>query len=128
AGVARLATRYDVRYDEGLFAREGYLAGDDERRLTELRDALLDPAARAVIMARGGYGLGRILPFLDPAWLRNRPVPVVGFSDGTTLLAYAARAGVVAVHGPVVTQLGGLPEADALGLMRLLEEPEPGTL
>lgn len=128
AGVERLAARYDVRYDDGLFARQGYLAGDDERRLTELRDALLDPAARAVIMARGGYGLGRILPFLDPEWLRSRPIPLVGFSDGTTLLAYAARAGVIAVHGPVVTQLGGLPEADALGLIRLLEEPNPGPL
>ena len=128
AGVERLAVRYDVRYDEGLFARDGYLAGDDERRLGELREALLDPAAGAVIMARGGYGLGRILPFLDPGWLRARPVPLVGFSDGTTLLAYAARAGVVAVHGPVVTQLGGLPEGDGQGLIRLLEEPNPGTL
>ena len=128
AGVAHLSARYDVRYDEGLFAREGYLAGDDERRLAELRGALTDPATRAVVMARGGYGLGRILPFLDPAWLRQRPVPVVGFSDGTTLLAYAARAGVVAVHGPVVTQLGSLPEADHAGLFRLLEEPSPGTL
>lgn len=128
AGVERLAARYDVRYDEGLFSRQGYLAGDDERRLGELRSALLDPAARAVHMARGGYGLGRILPFLDPEWLRARPVPLVGFSDGTTLLAYAARAGVVAVHGPVVTQLGGLPAGDGLGLIRLLEEPDPGIL
>lgn len=128
AGVERLAARYDIRYDEGLFSRDGYLAGDDERRLTELRAALTDPAARAVIMARGGYGLARILPFLDPEWLRRRPMPVVGFSDGTTLLAYAARAGVIAVHGPVITQLGGLPEADGMGLIRLLEEPNPGTL
>jgi len=128
AGVERLAARYEVRYDEGLFAREGYLAGDDERRLAELRGALTDPAVRAVVMARGGYGLARILPFLDPAWLHERPVPVVGFSDGTTLLAYAARAGVIAVHGPVVTQLGGLPEEDGLGLIRLLEEPGPRML
>jgi muramoyltetrapeptide carboxypeptidase len=79
-------------------------------------------------MARGGYGLARILPFLDPAWLRARPIPIVGFSDGTTLLAYAARAGVVSVHGPVVTQLGSLPPEDHAGLIRLLEEPNPGLL
>jgi muramoyltetrapeptide carboxypeptidase len=128
AGVERLAARYQVRHDEGLFAREGYLAGDDERRLHELRAAFADPEARAIVMARGGYGLGRILPFLDLAWLRERPLPVVGFSDGTALLAYAARAGVVSVHGPVVTQLAALPPEDHAGLFRLLEEPNPGVL
>ncbi len=128
AGAERLAARYQLRYDEALFSREGYLAGSDERRLDELRAALTDPEARAVIMARGGYGLARILPFLDPAWLRARPIPIVGFSDGTTLLAYAARAGVVSVHGPVVTQLGSLPPEDHAGLIRLLEEPNPGLL
>ena len=32
---------------------------------------------------------------------RARRCPLVGFSDGTALLAYAARAGVASVHGPV---------------------------
>ena len=127
-GIERLGARYSIRHDEGLFARDGFLAGPDERRLDELRDALHDPEARAVVMARGGYGLGRLLPFLDPAWLHARPVPLVGFSDGTALLAYAQRAGVVAVHGPVVTQLGGLPDDDQAALFRLLEEPSPGLL
>jgi muramoyltetrapeptide carboxypeptidase len=128
AGLSALKGRYDVRFDEGVFAREGFLAGPDERRLAELHAALADPDARAVLMARGGYGLLRILPFLDPAWLRAAPRPVVGFSDGTALLGYAARAGVVAIHGPVITQLGGLPEDDQRGLVRLLEEPAPGQL
>jgi len=128
AGAEILARRYDVRYDEALFATEGYLAGSDERRLGELTAALADPEARAVIMARGGYGLLRILPFLDPAALRARPRPIVGFSDGTALLAYAARAGVAAVHGPVVTQLSGLPTRDHEALFRLLEEPVPGVV
>jgi muramoyltetrapeptide carboxypeptidase len=128
AGAEILARRYTVRYDEALFSTEGYLAGTDERRLVELVAALADPEACAVVMARGGYGLLRILPFLDPAALRARPRPLVGFSDGTALLAYAARAGVVAVHGPVVTQLGGLPTQDHEALFRLLEQPAPGAV
>ncbi len=129
AGVEILGRRYKLRYDEeALFASEGYLAGSDERRLAELLAALTDPDARAVVMARGGYGLLRILPFLDPAVLRANPRPLVGFSDGTALLAYAARAGVAAVHGPVVTQLAGLPAADHAALFRLLEEPAPGVV
>jgi muramoyltetrapeptide carboxypeptidase len=128
AGAEILGRRYQLRHDDALFSREGYLAGPDERRLAELTAALADPDARAVVLARGGYGLLRILPFLDPAALRARPVPIVGFSDGTALLAHAARAGVAAVHGPVVTQLGNLPASDHAALFRLLEEPAPGVL
>jgi muramoyltetrapeptide carboxypeptidase len=128
AGAAILGRRYSLRHDDALFSREGYLAGSDERRLVELTAALADPEARAVVLARGGYGLLRILPFLDPAALAARPIPIVGFSDGTALLAHAARAGVTAVHGPVVTQLPNLPATDHEALFRLLEDPSPGVL
>lgn len=129
AGVALLRTRYQVRYGDELFAREGFLAGSDERRLAELRSAFADPEARAVVMARGGYGLTRILPFIaDPELFTARPIPVVGFSDGTALLAQVMRAGVLAIHGPVVTQLPSLPEVDHQALFRMLEDPNPGVV
>jgi muramoyltetrapeptide carboxypeptidase len=128
AGAEILGRRYQLRFDEALFSRDGFLAGTDERRLGELRAALADPDARGVVLARGGYGVLRILPLLDPAALRARPLPIVGFSDGTALLAHAARAGVASVHGPVVTQLANLPASDHEALFRLLEEPAPGGL
>ena len=62
AGIEVLRARYDVRHDDGVFAREGYLAGPDERRLAELAAALAEPDTRAIVMARGGYGLLRLLP------------------------------------------------------------------
>jgi muramoyltetrapeptide carboxypeptidase len=128
AGAEILGRRYQLRYDDALFSSDGYLAGSDERRLAELGAALADPEARAVVIARGGYGLLRILPFLDPTALRARALPIVGFSDGTALLAHAARAGVAGVHGPVVTQLATLPAQDHAALFRLLEEPSPGVV
>jgi len=128
AGLEVLKTRYEVRHDEGIFARDGYLAGPDERRLAELQAALAEPGVKAVVMARGGYGLLRILPFLDAGALRASPRALVGFSDGTALLGFAARAGVASVHGPVVTQLGNLPAGDQRSLWRLLEEPAPAAV
>ncbi len=128
AGIEVLRARYDVRHDDGVFAREGYLAGSDERRLAELTAALADPDARAIVMARGGYGLLRLLPFVDPGVLAARPRPIVGFSDGTALLAFAARAGVASIHGPVVTQLGSLPAGDQRALFERLETPGPSLL
>lgn len=128
AGAALLGQRYQLRYDDSLFARDGFLAGSDERRLAELTAALADPDARAVVMARGGYGLLRLLPFLDPTPLLRRPLPIVGFSDGTALLAWAAAAGLGAIHGPVITQLAALPGEDLAHLFRALEDPAPGLL
>jgi muramoyltetrapeptide carboxypeptidase len=124
----KLGARYGLRYDEGLFAREGFLAGSDERRLVELQLAFADHDARAIVLARGGYGLMRILPFLQVEHLRRKPVPIVAFSDGTALLAFAARAGVVSIHGPVVTQLPTLPLDDHDALFALLEDPQPRIL
>jgi muramoyltetrapeptide carboxypeptidase len=76
-------------------------------------------------MARGGYGLLRLLPFIEREALLRRPRPIVGFSDGTALLAAAARAGLASIHGPVVTQLASLGSADQEALTTLLETPGP---
>jgi muramoyltetrapeptide carboxypeptidase len=128
-GEAVLAQRYRLRYDPtALFASDGFLAGSDAARTAALLEALRDPDAKAVFLGRGGHGLLRIVSSLDPALLRDHPKPVVGFSDGTVLLAWAARAGVASIHGPVVTQLGQLPAADHAALFALLESPEPRLL
>jgi len=48
-GVEILRARgYDVRYDDGVFARHRYLADDDERRRRELEAALVEPNVKAV--------------------------------------------------------------------------------
>jgi muramoyltetrapeptide carboxypeptidase len=98
------------------------------RRIVELNAALSDPDARAIVMARGGYGLLRLLPFIDAGALAARPRPIVGFSDGTALLAFAARAGVASIHGPVVTQLGNLSALDQRALFERLETAGPSLL
>ena len=129
AGAAVLSARYQLRYDPTtLFASDGFLAGSDDQRLSSLVEALRDPEARAVFMGRGGYGLLRIASRLDLHLLRSHPKPIVGFSDGTVLLALAAKAGVAAIHGPVVTQLGRLPKEDHAALYSLLESAKPRPL
>jgi muramoyltetrapeptide carboxypeptidase len=127
AGLAILGQRYAIHCDrDGLLTRAGYLAGDDQRRADELNAALSDPEIRAIFMARGGYGLTRILARLDADALRSNPKLVVGFSDGTALLSWAlAAAGVRGVHGPVVGQLGSLEPSDHQALFDLMESSEP---
>jgi muramoyltetrapeptide carboxypeptidase len=105
----RLGLRPRLRDD--VAARAGYLAGDDARRAEEWREAALDPEARAIWCARGGYGAMRILPSIDPRPLLDRPRWVIGFSDVTAIHAVLNRAGLATVHGPVLTQLGRLAPA-----------------
>ncbi len=121
AGLRILAERYHPAFDEGVFARRRYLAGDDGRRLGELASALGDVRVHGVIAARGGYGSLRLLPRLPIAGLA--PKPVVGFSDITALHLALQATGWVTVHGPVVTQLAGQPRAAIDRLFRPLKDP-----
>jgi len=124
-GAAVLSARYQLRYDPAsLFRATGFTAGPDQVRLAEMLAALRDADARAIIMGRGGYGLLRILAGIEPDLLRRAAKPMVGFSDGTLLLAQAARAGLASIHGPVVTQLGRLDQQDHDALFAALEQPD----
>jgi muramoyltetrapeptide carboxypeptidase len=132
AGLGPLEQRYRVQLDARLFERWRYLAGDDARRLAELRSALSDPAIKAVFCARGGYGTMRLLPRLA-AGLEggaNAAVagpfatglkPLIGFSDITGLHLWLQQQGIVSFHGPVVTQLGHQSEPVREALFNLLE-------
>ena len=108
-GLAWLRTRYQLRLSPGALAREGYLAGDDKRRSAELTKAMLDPEAKAVVVARGGYGVMRLVDELPWEAFARRPKWFVGFSDATALHAMAWQAGIASVHAPNVTGLARDP-------------------
>ena len=123
AGLAVLAPRYCVHFDPGIFAQQRYLAGDDARRLAEFTAALNDPQVKAVFCARGGYGALRLLPGLQS--VMPLPKPVIGFSEITALHAWLQRAGLISIHGPVLTQLGRLDGRTHERLFTLLERDTP---
>lgn len=106
---------YQVDVHPAVPARHRYLAGDDAVRLSALREAAAAAAGDggAVWMARGGYGLSRLLPALLASPLP--PVPVVGFSDGTVLLNHHAGP---CVHGPVINSLIGHADKESLAHLR----------
>ena len=125
AGAAILGARYTLVHDERIFARDGFLAGSDDERAAELTRALADPTIDAIVCARGGYGLLRILDRLDGAAFARAPKLIIGFSDVTALHAWAWRAGVTSLHAPIVTQLGKLPADDAAALFAACESTTP---
>lgn len=130
-GIRRLRRelRADVVMADNLLEQDGYLAGPDALRLSELHKAFADPNAAAVYCARGGYGATRLLGNLDPSRLREHPKVIVGFSDITALLCWAyTRAGLPGIHGPVLTQLGTVSPSDMQRVTDLLEGNLPPPL
>jgi muramoyltetrapeptide carboxypeptidase len=85
-----------------MMDRYGYLAGHDRDRASDVNAMFADPAVKAVLAVRGGWGSARILPHLDYDLIRRNPKILLGYSDVTALhLAVHARTGLVTFHGPV---------------------------
>jgi muramoyltetrapeptide carboxypeptidase len=83
-------------------AVDGFLAGSDADRVSDLHEMMSDSNVRAVVCLRGGYGTTRILPLLNFDLFRANPKIIVGFSDVTALqLALWAECRLVTFHGPM---------------------------
>ncbi|MFF7550371.1 LD-carboxypeptidase [Streptomyces canus] len=93
----------------------GYLAGTDADRAADLQNAWCDPSVDAVLCARGGYGVMRMVELLDWNALRAAgPKVLVGFSDVTALHeAFAARLGLVTLYGPMAAGIDFIKNARA---------------
>jgi len=108
------------RHRQDIFDREGHLAGSDKRRRGELQ-AALSSDAKAVIFARGGYGLLRFATTLP----KPAEKLLVGYSDATVLHELFGRARIPSIHGPMLTQLGEDPGAlERLRTLLFGEQPQ----
>lgn len=89
-------------YRPGITTTYRYFSGTVERRAAEFLEMLRNPEVRAIFCARGGYGSGRIIPYLEPELLRANLKIINGSSDITSLLSFLDRNGLVGFHGPMV--------------------------
>lgn len=99
---------YRVEFSPGFDQQWGYLAGSDDHRRQQLRDALNDPECRGILCARGGYGGARLLE--DWSWQGSDPKWLIGFSDITALLLSLSQQGVSGVQGALLTTIAAEPD------------------
>jgi muramoyltetrapeptide carboxypeptidase len=129
AGVEELAALGFVPvYDERVFARRGYVAGDAALRAASFMDAIADPSVGAVMAVRGGYGSTQILARIDAGAVARARKPVVGYSDITSLLTWVVQAaGLVAFHGPMIDRRlsRGASGYDRASFLGMLTSPHP---
>ena len=95
---------YELVAGESLGLREHRYAGTPQQRAADIMALFRDPSIDAIICARGGYGVNRVLPLLDFSQIRANPKIFVGYSDVTGLLAsFAQRCGLTTFHGPMLS-------------------------
>jgi muramoyltetrapeptide carboxypeptidase len=113
---------------EGCYVREcnDYLAGEDSQRCQDLNSMLRDPEIRAILFARGGYGVMRLLDSIDHAAIVTDPKILLGMSDVTALqLSLYAHCGLVTFAGPMIAGqiAAGLDSLSEESLLAALTEP-----
>jgi len=91
-----------IKHSKQILAFEGYLAGSDAQRLSDLHSMYLDDEVDAIWCIRGGYGATRLLDDLDFDLIRQHPKLIIGYSDITALInTIYQKTASPCVHGPV---------------------------
>jgi muramoyltetrapeptide carboxypeptidase len=73
--------------------------GTDDERTSDFQDMLDDPSIKAIMCARGGYGMVRIIDRLNFDTFAKHPKWIIGFSDVTVLHSHINRNyGVASIH------------------------------
>jgi muramoyltetrapeptide carboxypeptidase len=109
AGVEMIRSEgFEVELSPGIHERKGYLAGDGERRATELLSFFYRSDIDAIFCARGGFGSIQLLPYLAKAEGSLPAKIFVGYSDITILLNWLLQSrSMVTFHAPMVAMETG---------------------
>jgi muramoyltetrapeptide carboxypeptidase len=92
----------DVILGKNLFQSQDQFAGTDEERTQDLQTMLDDPAIKAVIGARGGYGTLRIIDHLHFDHFRQHPKWIIGYSDITVLHSHIHNLDIETLHAKML--------------------------
>lgn len=80
------AMEFNVVLGQYVYAQNGFLAGTDEQRASDLMMMFQNEQVKMILPTRGGTGVAGILPYLDYQVIRDHPKILTGYSDITVLL------------------------------------------
>jgi muramoyltetrapeptide carboxypeptidase len=95
---------FKVKIGRTLGNQFNYFSGTDEERLNDLQQMLDDVEVKAILCARGGYGLSRIIDNIDFKRFKKNPKWVIGYSDVTILHAHLfTKYKIASLHSPMAS-------------------------
>ena len=81
---------------------QNYFSGNDDERLADLQAMLDDESIKAILFARGGYGIGRIIERISFKQFRHNPKWIIGYSDVTILHCHIlSNYKIASLHSPM---------------------------
>ena len=90
---------FNVRVGSTVGKKDFTFGGTDEERRNDLQQMLDDSSIKAILFARGGYGMVRIIDDIDLKKLSKHPKWVIGFSDVTVMHSHLNRnARMASIH------------------------------
>src|SRR4030095_2509738 len=90
---------YKITVGETVNKRDFTFGGTDEERAKDLQQMLDDPKVKAIMCARGGYGVVRIIDKLNWDKFKVKPKWIIGFSDVTVLHSHLNKNfGIASIH------------------------------
>jgi muramoyltetrapeptide carboxypeptidase len=93
---------FSVKHGKTLGSQHHYFSGTDEERLNDLQHMMDDDSVNAILCARGGYGLSRIIDKLNFKKFKKNPKWIVGYSDITVLHAHIySNYKIASLHAPM---------------------------
>ncbi len=92
---------YKVLLGKTVGASYYTFSGTDKERAADLQSMLDNPEVKAIMCARGGYGLSKIIDQINFTNFIAQPKWVIGFSDITVLHAAIHQLGIASIHGPM---------------------------
>jgi muramoyltetrapeptide carboxypeptidase len=81
-----------------LFKSHHQFSGSDTERTQDLQWALDHKTAKAILIARGGYGTLRIIDNVNFTAFTKNPKWLIGYSDVTVLHSHLQSIGIVSLH------------------------------
>jgi len=107
----------------GNFREDTYFAASDEERAKEFDWAMGEPAVKAILCCRAGYGSMRMLAEIRSSQIKKwQPKIIMGYSDITCLHAWIInQLKWPSFHGPLIGFLNASEISQALGSLMSLE-------
>ena len=89
---------YETRVGSTVGLKEFTMAGSDDQRAVDLQNMLDNPAIKAILFGRGGYGAVRIIDKLNFRKFQAHPKWLIGFSDVTLFHTHLSNFGIASIH------------------------------
>jgi muramoyltetrapeptide carboxypeptidase len=93
---------YRVKLGKTVGQQYRYFSGTDEERRADFQQMLDDKEVKAILCARGGYGVSRIIDDLNWNRFKKNPKWIIGFSDITVFHSYLfTKLKTASLHAPM---------------------------